>query len=113
MLRYFLSGEALSSFNKYVCSGLRNATPAVGSNRSYPKAVYWLLYAYATHKVLNKAYEHVTHMKKKPNEDKMAFGERLCEDAILCGDVFDVGALIQVYVDGLTRAVSHVMNELI
>ena len=113
LLRYFLAGGALSSFNKYVGPGLRNSTPGVDCIRSYPEAVYWLLYTYATDKVLKKAYEHVTHMRQGPNEEEMAFGERLREEAIRCGDVFDDGALIQVYVDGLTPAVSHVMNDLL
>ena len=113
LLRYFLAGGALSSFNRYVGPGLRNSTPGVDCIRSYPEAVYWLLYTYATDKVLKKAHEHVTHMKQGPNEEEMAFGERLREEAIRCGDVFDDGALIQVYVDGLTPAVSHIMNDLL
>ena len=113
LLRYFLSGGALSSFNSYIGQGLRNATPGVDCIRSYPEAVFWLLSTYATDKVLKEAYKAVTSMKQGVHEDELEFGGRLRQEAIRCGDVFDDGTLIGVFVEGLIPAVGHVMNDLL
>ena len=113
LLRYFLTGEALSTFLSYIGPGLRNSQPGVDCIKSYPEAIQWLLNNYARDAVLSEAHSRVIHLCQGPTETESQFGIRLRVEALRCGDIFDERTLIAMYVDGLKAYTRHIVREAI
>ena len=109
LFRFNLKGMALASFETYLSRNRRGGVRGEDCIESYCDAVQWFLNTFATDEILSEAYRKVNQMRQNPNETEEQFGNRLREEALRCGNIFDDGNLTQMFIDGLSDSVRPLM----
>ena len=107
LMPYFLAEPAASEVNARLSQWETDTKPPL-----YPRLVAWMLKEYATPRVLRDAYSAVVTLSQDAQEDEQAFALRLRSAANRTGNVFSDKALCNVFLDGLSPAVSAMVTEL-
>ena len=99
LLSFYLEGSAKSVYVAQTQSGARSTNVL---NKTWPYVVHALIKRFLTDDVLQEAYENVTTVTQKSNEDENAFADRLGDLVRNCAGVFTDREIVQYYARGLS-----------
>ncbi len=105
VLHFFLDGEARTFYRSQTAPGVSSFD--AGRFYTWPHVVDGMLKRYLHDDVLQAAYETVTHIAQRSDEDEEKYADRLHEASRNCHFVFSSRELVHHYVRGLlptTRA---------
>ena len=97
VLAFLLAGDAKSFYDSVTMSGTRSRT--VTQTYTWSHVVHSLIDRYLTDTELQDAYDRVTLIAQRTNENEYA--DRISEAARDCAKVFEDHALVHYYVRGL------------
>ena len=108
-LTYFFVGEAERFYDSQTAPGYTySGTPR---SFSWPYVVDAFLKRYLSDEVLHEAYQQVTTISQKSDENESDYATRLSTAAQRCNHVFDERTLIHHFVNGLLPTTRSIVTE--
>ncbi len=101
----------MASFETYHNSYRRGGVRGEDYIESYCDAVQWFLNTFATDEVLSEAFRKVNQMRQNKTETESEFANRLRDETLRCGDIFDEGNLTQMFIDGLNQSIRPLVHR--
>ncbi len=73
---------------------------------SYCDAIQFFLNTFPKDEILSEAFRRVNKMKQNQNETEIDFANRLHNETLRRGNIFNEGHLTQMFIDGLNKEYS-------
>ena len=109
VLAFMPDGDAKSFYDSVTMTGTRSRN----TNRTYtwPYVVHSLIDRYLTDTELQAAYDRVTLIAQRPNENENDYVDRIAAAARDCANIFKDHALVHYYVRGLLATTRECVTE--
>ena len=109
VVQYFVEGDAARFYRTVTSTALRSFhAPA---EVEWPVLVHQFLRRYVPDSVLGDAYNRVTRMVQREDEDELRYADRIQDAAMDCPGVFTEPMLINYYVRGLPKTTQDTVAE--
>ncbi len=104
LFRFNLKGVALAAFETYHNCIRRGDVRGEDYIESDCDAIQWFLNTFATDEIRLETFKRVNQMRQDPNETETEFENRLRNETLRCGNIFDEGNLTHMFIDGLKES---------